>query len=80
MLNQNGSAPPALSRQRRAYPSAPGRRHYFKFARNRHTNPARVPLDSVNRYSAAISPEPPNSFGKSLNFGSPSRIGSTVSA
>jgi hypothetical protein len=31
-------------------------------------------------YSAAISPEPPNSLGKSLNLGRPSRIGSTVSA
>src|SRR5262249_39677628 len=31
-------------------------------------------------YSAAIPPEPPNSFGKSLNFGRPSFIGSTVSA
>jgi hypothetical protein len=32
------------------------------------------------RYSAMCSPDPPNSLGKSLNFGSPSRIGSTVSA
>jgi hypothetical protein len=31
-------------------------------------------------YSATASPEPPNSAGKSLSFGSPSRIGSTVSA
>jgi hypothetical protein len=31
-------------------------------------------------YSAIASPEPPNSAGKSLNFGRPSRIGSTVSA
>jgi hypothetical protein len=31
-------------------------------------------------YSAMISPEPPNSAGKSLSFGSPSRMGSTVSA
>jgi hypothetical protein len=27
-----------------------------------------------------ISPEPPSSAGKSFSFGSPSRIGSTVSA
>lgn len=31
-------------------------------------------------YSARISPDPPNSAGKSLNFGSPSCMGSTVSA
>ena len=31
-------------------------------------------------YSGTLSPEPPNSSGKSLSFGSPSRIGSTVSA
>ncbi len=31
------------------------------------------------RHSATISPEPPNSAGKSFSFGSPSRIGSTVS-
>lgn len=31
-------------------------------------------------YSATVCPEPPNSAGKSLNLGSPSRIGSTVSA
>ena len=31
-------------------------------------------------YSAIASPEPPNSAGKSFNFGRPSRIGSTVSA
>lgn len=31
-------------------------------------------------YSGKVSPEPPTSFGKSLNFGRPSRIGSTVSA
>jgi hypothetical protein len=31
-------------------------------------------------YSATISPEPPNSAGKSFSFGSPSRSGSTVSA
>jgi len=31
-------------------------------------------------YSDTISPEPPDSFGKSLNFGKPSFIGSTVSA
>lgn len=30
-------------------------------------------------YSAIISPEPPNSAGKSFNFGKPSRIGSTAS-
>src|SRR5438128_1204280 len=30
-------------------------------------------------YSAIISPEPPNSLGKSLSFGSPSLIGSTDS-
>ncbi len=31
-------------------------------------------------YSAMTSPEPPISAGKSLNFGKPSRMGSTVSA
>jgi hypothetical protein len=31
-------------------------------------------------YSAIASPEPPNSAGKSLSLGRPSRIGSTVSA
>ena len=31
-------------------------------------------------YSAIASPEPPNSAGKSLSFGRPSRIGNTVSA
>ncbi len=31
-------------------------------------------------YSAIASPEPPNSAGKSLNFGRPSRIVGTVSA
>lgn len=31
-------------------------------------------------YSATTSPEPPNSAGKSFSFGSPSRMGSTVSA
>ena len=30
-------------------------------------------------YSFSISPLPPKSFGKSLNFGSPSFIGRTVS-
>ena len=30
-------------------------------------------------YSGIVSPDPPNSDGKSLNFGSPSFIGSTVS-
>ncbi len=30
-------------------------------------------------YSATTSPEPPNSFGKSLNFGRPSRTGMTFS-
>jgi hypothetical protein len=30
-------------------------------------------------YSAIISPEPPNSLGKSLSFGNPSLIGRTVS-
>jgi hypothetical protein len=33
-----------------------------------------------SRYSAIVSPEPPNSAGTSLNFGKPSRMGSTVSA
>jgi len=32
------------------------------------------------RHSGIVSPLPPTSFGMSLNFGSPSRIGSTVSA
>ena len=31
-------------------------------------------------YSGTVSPEPPNSAGKSFSFGKPSRIGSTVSA
>jgi hypothetical protein len=31
-------------------------------------------------YSGMASPEPPNSFGKSFNFGRPSFMGSTVSA
>jgi hypothetical protein len=30
-------------------------------------------------YSGSASPEPPNSLGKSLSFGSPSRMRSTVS-
>jgi len=33
-----------------------------------------------NGYSAIASPEPPNSFGKSLSLGRPSRIGRTVPA
>ncbi len=36
--------------------------------------------DGVPNYSGTTSPEPPNSAGKSFSFGSPSRIGSTVSA
>ena len=36
-------------------------------------------LDPGRCYSAMLSPDPPNSAGKSLSFGSPSRIGSTVS-
>src|SRR6516225_10938853 len=32
------------------------------------------------RHSVIISPEPPNSLGKSFSFGSPSRIGNTASA
>ena len=35
-------------------------------------------FDQESSYSASISPEPPRSEGKSLNFGSPSFIGSTV--
>jgi len=35
-------------------------------------------LDGV--YSGSVSPEPPNSDGKSLYFGSPSRTGRTFSA
>ena len=31
-------------------------------------------------YSSIIAPEPPNSFGKSFSLGSPSFMGSTVSA
>ncbi len=31
-------------------------------------------------YSSIVSPEPPASFGRSLNFGRPSFIGSTVSS
>ncbi len=30
-------------------------------------------------YSGTISPEPPNSFGKSFSLGRPSRMGKTVS-
>ncbi len=30
-------------------------------------------------YSGSVSPEPPNSLGKSLSFGRPSRMRSTVS-
>src|SRR6266851_6096309 len=42
-------------------------------------------LENVTRirtlhYSAICSPDPPNSAGKSFSFGSPSRIGRTVSA
>ena len=33
----------------------------------------------TTRYSDSVSPEPPNSFGKSLNFGSPSRTCITFS-
>ncbi len=36
--------------------------------------------DAAAAYSATISPEPPNSAGKSFSLGSPSRIGRTVSA
>ena len=39
------------------------------------TAPARL-----SAYSGIASPEPPNSAGKSFSFGSPSFIGSTVSA
>jgi hypothetical protein len=31
-------------------------------------------------YSGKTSPEPPNSFGKPFSFGTPSRLGKTVSA
>ena len=44
--------------------------------------PRRTSLRSRSRgarYSGSVSPEPPKSFGKSLNFGSPSRIASTFS-
>ncbi len=34
----------------------------------------------AGRYSTIVSPEPPNSAGKSFSLGRPSRIGSTVSA
>jgi hypothetical protein len=40
-------------------------------------------LDLAERmfsYSVICSPDPPNSAGKSFSFGSPSRIGRTVSA
>jgi hypothetical protein len=40
------------------------------------TRPVLPPRD----YSAIISPEPPNSCGKSFSFGRPSRTGSTASA
>jgi len=36
--------------------------------------------DARWRYSAIVSPVPPASTGKSLSFGRPSRMGSTVSA
>jgi hypothetical protein len=39
-----------------------------------------IMLPGCQHYSAMISPEPPISAGKSFNFGSPSRKGSTVSA
>ena len=38
------------------------------------------PAFSLRRYSGTGSPEPPSSEGKSLSFGSPSFIGSTVDA
>jgi GNAT superfamily N-acetyltransferase len=38
------------------------------------------PRTAVASHSATISPDPPNSLGKSFSFGKPSRIGSTVSA
>ena len=37
-------------------------------------------LSVMDAYSAIASPDPPKSAGKSLSFGSPSFIGSTVSA
>lgn len=36
-------------------------------------------LPRPSAYSAAISPEPPNSAGKSFSLGNPSRMGRTVS-
>jgi hypothetical protein len=46
-----------------------------RYPRQTEPNQARRPA-----YSATTSPEPPNSAGKSFNFGSPSRMGKTVSA
>ena len=55
---------------------------YFRFnelpAENSSVSiPSQTPL---GYYSDICSPDPPISAGKSLNFGSPSRMGSTVSA
>jgi hypothetical protein len=41
--------------------------------------PAPPALARPGTYSGSASPEPPNSLGKSLSFGSPSRMRSTVS-
>ena len=56
--------------------------------KHRHAVPARLRAGGRNpalrrqqpAYSGTVSPEPPNSAGKSFSFGKPSRIGSTVSA
>jgi hypothetical protein len=36
-------------------------------------------VSPASRHSASMSPEPPNSFGKSLNFGNPSFTAMTFS-
>src|SRR5262245_52377438 len=48
--------------------------------RGRTTSRCALLLNYSGCYSATISPLPPNSAGKSFSLGSPSRIGSTVSA
>jgi len=42
-------------------------------------SPPRIPQRRGQRYSGTITPDPPNSAGKSLSLGSPSFIGRTVS-
>ena len=77
-----GRFPKRLSvrvREPREPQSAPSRLGDFYFLAPRPAMAGRVPPGRA-RYSAIISPDPPNSFGKSFSFGRPSRMGSTVSA